>query len=324
MALQGTLDTFELPDVLRLLASTKKTGRLHLRGSRGDGSVWVDGGRVTSLEADGTTSTDPPEVMFELLRETNGGFVFETDSVAPSPGLPRDVEPLLIEAESQLAEWRQIEAVVPSLDAWVSLSAELNAPQVTLDASTWIVIVRVGSGITAGDLGQALGLGELAVCRIVRDLVAAGFAVVTATAGYGGSAFEQDWRPETYVAPEPERAPEPMPVFEPERPVFAVDDLVASAPAPAPAAAPAPLLDPEPQLAQTVLPPMAFADADPEEADELARQLAMLSPRAAQAVAAAAAADNVAERDAALDAVEEGDEPINRGLLLKFLSSVKS
>jgi predicted transcriptional regulator len=61
-----------------------------------------------------------------------------------------------------------------------------------------------------------------------------------------------------------------------------------------------------------------------DDADEVARQLAMLSPRAAQAVAAAAAADNDTEREAALDALDDSDEPINRGLLLKFLSSVKS
>ena len=66
------------------------------------------------------------------------------------------------------------------------------------------------------------------------------------------------------------------------------------------------------------------AALSPED-EELARQLATLSPRAAQAVRAAAEAGTDEERDAALDAAEEGeDAPINRGLLLKFLSSVKS
>jgi len=71
--------------------------------------------------------------------------------------------------------------------------------------------------------------------------------------------------------------------------------------------------------------PAPVAELEPDDdADEVARQLAMLSPRAAQAVAAAAAADSDLERDAHLDALDDGDEPINRGLLLKFLSSVKS
>ena len=36
VALQGTLDTFALPDVLRLLASTQKVGRLRVIGDGGD------------------------------------------------------------------------------------------------------------------------------------------------------------------------------------------------------------------------------------------------------------------------------------------------
>jgi hypothetical protein len=61
------------------------------------------------------------------------------------------------------------------------------------------------------------------------------------------------------------------------------------------------------------------------EADEVAKQLASLSPKAARAVAAAARAATDEERDAALaEAADEDEEPINRGLLLKFLSSVKS
>jgi hypothetical protein len=53
-------------------------------------------------------------------------------------------------------------------------------------------------------------------------------------------------------------------------------------------------------------------------------QLASLSPKAARAVAAASKAATTEERDAALAEAGDDDEPINRGLLLKFLSSVKS
>jgi hypothetical protein len=58
--------------------------------------------------------------------------------------------------------------------------------------------------------------------------------------------------------------------------------------------------------------------------EDLAKQLATLSPRAASAIRAAAEATTDEERDAALDEVDDEDQPLNRGLLLKFLSSVKS
>jgi len=57
----------------------------------------------------------------------------------------------------------------------------------------------------------------------------------------------------------------------------------------------------------------------------LADQLATLSPRAAQAIRAAAHAATDEERDAVLEeAAGDDEQPLNRGLLLKFLSSVKS
>ena len=63
---------------------------------------------------------------------------------------------------------------------------------------------------------------------------------------------------------------------------------------------------------------------DEIEDEEIAKQLATLSPRAASAIRAAAEATTDEEREAALDAVDDEDQPLNRGLLLKFLSSVKS
>src|SRR5688500_15315440 len=88
VALQGTLDTFALPDVLRLLASTKKTGRLHLTGGRGSGSVYVDSGSVVAAEASGArNATSIIEVLFELLRYPDGSFVFDAERLPAEPGL---------------------------------------------------------------------------------------------------------------------------------------------------------------------------------------------------------------------------------------------
>ena len=80
MALQGTLDTFGLPDVLRLLAGTRKSGRLRVTGDRATGNVWLDGGGVVA----GSANSLPPQaelsmVLFDLLRCRGGSFVFEPD-----------------------------------------------------------------------------------------------------------------------------------------------------------------------------------------------------------------------------------------------------
>ena len=77
MALQGTLETFALPDVLRLLASTKKTGAYRLDGDRGTGRLWLEDGQVIGGEFEGSATTDANEVAFELLRFSDGDAMVE-------------------------------------------------------------------------------------------------------------------------------------------------------------------------------------------------------------------------------------------------------
>ena len=51
---------------------------------------------------------------------------------------------------------------MPSIDLWVSLSPELPRPEVVVDGERWKVIVATGAGATVADVGDVLGLGEIA------------------------------------------------------------------------------------------------------------------------------------------------------------------
>jgi hypothetical protein len=180
LALQGTLDTFSLPDVLRLLATTSKTGRLRIDGDRGRGNVWLSDGGVVDADADRTLDGTPvDEVVFELLRFESGNFAFDGDDTAAAGGKPEDVEALLRRANALLGEWNELEAVVPSLEHEVTLAGDLSADEVTISADSWQSLVAVSSGRTVGELATALGLTELGVSRAVRDLVELGVVDVT-------------------------------------------------------------------------------------------------------------------------------------------------
>lgn len=339
MALQGTLDTFELQDVLRLLASTAKSGRLRLDTDRGPGSVWMDDGSVVGVQTP-AGSDDPTDGIFELLRAREGSFTFEPGEAPADPTKPNDVEPLLAGAEERLVEWREIEKVVPSMFAWVRLAEELPAPEVTIDGDAWRTVTAIGSGVTVADLGHSLDLTEVGVCRLVRDLVEMGLGTVSdegpsvvPSANEWGAVADDRFQPIEFedpapVAAEPERFepatfdPAPAERFEPvsfdadEPLVDEPDELLGHS-------------ELEERLAPVTQLPKRdtvfddSADLADDEADEVARQLAQLSPRAAQAVAAAAAAETEAERDAALEVLDETDASVNRDLLLKFLGSVK-
>ena len=179
MALQGTLDTFSLPDVLKLLATTSKTGRLRIDGDRGQGSVWLRDGRVVDADADRAVDGAPTdEVVFELLRFGSGSFAFDSESHTPNAEHPDEVEDLLRRANALLSEWTELEAVVPSLDHRVSLTSELSSDEVTIDADRWRSVVAVAGGRSVGEVASSLGLSELNVSRAVRDLVELGVADV--------------------------------------------------------------------------------------------------------------------------------------------------
>jgi hypothetical protein len=227
----------------------------------------------------------------------------------------------------------------------VTLRSTLPMPEVVIDQDRWTTIVAVGAGATVRRIGDELCLGELPISRAVKELVEIGLVDIAATPPAGAVPMS------TSSAPLPTRAPlapKPSEVPEPPAPSTANGARARRTKAATPAPpetfvpldlpghnTPAPSYDDRPATASAVTPGTDpdFAASFPglaatatvtEEDEELAKQLATLSPRAANAIRAAAEATTDEERQAALEGVDGEDEPLNRGLLLKFLSSVKS
>ncbi len=368
VALQGTLETFSVPEVLRLLSSTKKTGMLAIDGDRGSGQVWLGDGSIISARSDHESTGDVDATLFDLLRYANGDFVFEAGATPEDPVSDEvDVDDALARAEALLEEWRELETVVPSLLVGVRLAREIEGASVTVTADQWKSIAAVGGGTSAAGLGQRLELGELDTCRTVRDLVEASLIeltddvpppptsvemtdVIDATVDDGFVGYDDE--PQlvdhdlshdevaslstnlaSFVARSSEVAAEATPIDEtPDEDAWGIDDAAAETPVNGT------------QLADE------FDDDDPardlatawdgdaevgtsgdhaESADEFLAQLTNLSPKAAAAIEATAeeaagrAEDDVTDQPAP-ESAPDGDEEINRNLLLKFLSSTKN
>jgi hypothetical protein len=183
LALQGTLDAFPLPDLLRIMATTNKTGHVHLEGERGRGGVWFDRGAVVGIVAERVTSPVPlDELLFELLRYQQGAFRFIADEVPQQAHEPQELEAILRRATNLLEEWRTLEQIVPSLQHEVVLAPSLRHDQILINAECWSTLVAIGDGRTIGELAQRMGLGELGVSRTLRDLVELGIVVIAPAA----------------------------------------------------------------------------------------------------------------------------------------------
>jgi hypothetical protein len=338
VALPGNIETFALPDVLRLLSSTKKTGCLRLDGARGTGSVWVESGSIVGGEATGAPhATGADEILFEMLRYKDGDFVFDAEADVQIKHPPADVESTLGSAEKMLDEWKSIEAVVPSLSHFVSLAPELKGDEITIAADRWKTIVAIAGGTSVGQLSDVLELGELPVSRNVKELVELGLVTIEEPkgAGYTPSAPAAAAPAPPPPAPSAPAPPPPAPSFNEPEPAPVIS-LTPNEPA---GAAEEELFDPNALvIEEPTIPSMdnvgsasgagvfgaPEAEADPGDAAEIARQLANLSPKAAKAVAAAAKATTPEERERALAEVDDEEDPINRDLLIKFLGSVNS
>jgi hypothetical protein len=193
VSLQGTLDTLSLPELCELLSGTNKTGALHVRAEAGQGVLWFTAGKVCAGEAGGQTGPPPPgaggdllerlhDVCFELFRFTEGSFEFEPDR-RPSWSADRGVEVtgLLAETDRRMAEWREIIAVIPSIEARPRLVPEPpNGGPITLDATQWRVVTGIDGRRRVSALIRVLDGGEFTVCKVLRSLVQAGLVEIDA------------------------------------------------------------------------------------------------------------------------------------------------
>jgi len=340
VSLQGTLETIPLPDVLALLAATKKTGELRITGARGDGRLWLDAGQVVA--ADVPRAATPVDAVFELLRLAAGSFTFGDGAPPGAPGRPIAVDALLGEAQQRLAVWQSIEAVVPSMACTVRLTPDLGPERVTVSRSQWKELVAVAGGGDVNGVMKSLGIGEFDASRTVRELVDAGLVQVGKAPVAPPSVPEQQ-RP----APPAARTEPPRVASAPT--AASSSGSAPSRPAPTAGFVPATVASrtaapAAPGRAPTTAAPAAAANGgrsaaprpvprtvpDREEAGELVQQLASLGQSQSKAPSREEpAADTAGEKkggtagdDGGTDECN-GDEPINRGMLLKFLSSVR-
>ena len=157
MSVAGSIDTVALLDLLNLLGTTRKTGRLQVSADRVSGHVWLLDGDLIGSEV-GRARTDL-DAVFQLLRVTSGVFNFDTNVAIPIPNHRVPLLGLLDGALSRLAEWREIELVVPSLASVVRLMPELRGSEAMVGADQWRVIAATG---------HASGVVDILDCRKLR------------------------------------------------------------------------------------------------------------------------------------------------------------
>jgi hypothetical protein len=194
VSLKGSLETIALPEVLHLLADTRKSGELHVTGTREGGRLWFDAGLLSGFAVG--SSPDPADALFQLLRIDSGEFSFDSDAArdegaAVPDGGAQDVRPALETAQARLAEWVEIVGVVPSLEHTVKLVDEAPRDEVVVDRFQWSLLVAVGEGHPVQHVLDARGLPEFDGCKALKGLVDASLVEVSEPAHPETSSFRE-------------------------------------------------------------------------------------------------------------------------------------
>jgi Domain of unknown function (DUF4388) len=182
MPLQGTFDVLDFSAVLELLSSRNMTGRLHVRSRSFAANLFFADGQIVGADqsehqaaaVSGDVTQRAQEICFELLGTDRGNFEFHPGKRdGPVGGTVITVPEALDEARRRLAEWQELQALIPSLDVQPRLVTELDPGQVTLDREQWRVLTAVDGRRNLRSIGRAFNMSDFDVCRAMRDLLSA-------------------------------------------------------------------------------------------------------------------------------------------------------
>ena len=228
MNLEGSLDAFSLPEILQLLAFSKKTGALHvdadprrallfvrdglLTGATSDpdrallvrrllGTGRVDEGvvaaalphvqpgsslvnalraNVATADLEQATADQLVDVMFDLLRWTEGNFSFVVDEVNPDDvGIAVALGDVLAQVEARTEAWRELTSVLPSPNVVLSIASSVPA-DVAVSRTEWALLALVDGQRTVADVLSRFGIGEFSGLEQLAGLVRRGLLSVDA------------------------------------------------------------------------------------------------------------------------------------------------
>jgi hypothetical protein len=181
--LEGTFETLALSEVLELLARFRKTGALSLDAGLASAVIYLENGRCCSATSNDTPSPaeDGPslrarlvDVCFSVARCEEGSFRFGTNEPPWRCDETVDLEVANDDLARLLDEWREIQAVLPSLECRLRLTDELGNDELSVDRERWRLLTSIDSRRNVRDLARMTDRSLLDVSHALVELIDAG------------------------------------------------------------------------------------------------------------------------------------------------------
>jgi hypothetical protein len=166
----GRLEEVPLPDLLQLLAASRKTGTMVVHGERDEARLHVKDGRPVGCALGSAPGVSPRKSFSRLLRWTAGTFELRpAEDVPPEATLDEPMEAILIDGFRQLDELAALGDRVPSPDAPVAVVVPLAARLRELAPEELDVVeLALAGGTVQALLDQSPDADADVVQRLVR------------------------------------------------------------------------------------------------------------------------------------------------------------
>lgn len=193
MPLAGTFDVLDFGEVLGLLSRRGSTGRLAVRTSSMQGTIWTTEGRATAAEVTSQVGGDSKakwqtqieDICFDALRSPKGSFEFHPaeEEATVRAGSSVSLDEVVEAGRRRLEMWQDVESVIHSFEAVPRLAESIDE-SVELDQEGWRILVAVDGRHNVASLAKRLGHDLLDYCQQLKPLVVSGAVILEQPDGW--------------------------------------------------------------------------------------------------------------------------------------------
>jgi hypothetical protein len=168
---RGNLAQLSLLDILKMLSSGNRTGRLDISQGAKTGEIYLQQGNLVHA----VTGVQIGEKgVYTLLGWLEGDFSFIPEIEPPEQSIDTTTEQILLEASRQAEQWGDIKEIVTSTDMVFNLSPSGSTDTVSLKPIEWQVLAQVNGQRSIIEIAEVLELHEFEVAKIIYSLTTAG------------------------------------------------------------------------------------------------------------------------------------------------------
>ncbi len=168
--LNGTLSQMNLSEILKLLMSGNKTGKLELSKENKKGEIYLKDGAILYAKWNNKSGAD---ALYELMTWMNGDFNFIPD--AAMDNIAKDMFDMGLQNIDEWSkiiseEWNNIRKIIPTTNVVFKIAANKTPKDVNLRAEEWKILANINGAKNVEEIAESIGFSEFDTSRTIYRL----------------------------------------------------------------------------------------------------------------------------------------------------------